>query len=390
MFSNLKIAARLYAGFGLLVVLAALLAIGGTMQFATIGHYADLSQRRSAIVIGLKDAYLSVRQGRVMTWSYAATGDESYLKSRDGAFALSLSQIAGVEQLLITDEGRQLVKAFKESVTGFAASATAFNSVKAAGSPEYQAAIAAVNAAAKRYAETNDAATSFLEHANKDLSQQVHDQIEWASTMAFTLGLACVAAGLGAAWLIGRGITGPLKDLRTAMDRLAANDLSAEILGTARKDEIGAMARTVEVFKTSAQEVERLRAAQEAQKARAADEQKQTLNRMADSFRGPYHGGGQGGLDLRRRVAKHRPGHVHGSQPGHVPGRLRCRRLRADLGQCSDGGQRQRRTLGFHCRNLPSGRRIQPRFQQRLGGKRRRPINWCRSLPLPPAALARL
>ncbi|MEE3623475.1 HAMP domain-containing methyl-accepting chemotaxis protein [Nitrospirillum sp. BR 11752] len=97
-----------------------------------------------------------------------------------------------------------------------------------------------------------------------------------ALSILFTLGLAF--------WISRAGLTTPIGALRRVMDRLAANDLAAEVPGQARKDEIGAMARSVQVFKSNALEVEHLRAEQEAQKARAAEEQRQALHGMADAF----------------------------------------------------------------------------------------------------------
>ena len=85
-------------------------------------------------------------------------------------------------------------------------------------------------------------------------------------------------------WIGLKGLSTPLSSLRAAMNRLADNDLSFDIPETGRKDEIGDMARTVGVFKTNAQEVDRLRTEQEAQKHHAAEAQKRALNRMADAF----------------------------------------------------------------------------------------------------------
>ena len=49
-----------------------------------------------------------------------------------------------------------------------------------------------------------------------------------------------------------RGISTPISAMTTAMRRLAENDLRVEIYGTGRGDEIGAMAKAVEVFKQNA------------------------------------------------------------------------------------------------------------------------------------------
>ena len=101
--------------------------------------------------------------------------------------------------------------------------------------------------------------------------------------------LAMIAGGillmtLLAAGLISRDITRSLSGLRAAMERLAKGDLSTEIPGAERRDEVGGMAATVGVFKQNMTEAERLRGEQEVIKAQAAAERKAALHQMAESF----------------------------------------------------------------------------------------------------------
>jgi methyl-accepting chemotaxis protein len=68
------------------------------------------------------------------------------------------------------------------------------------------------------------------------------------------------------------------------MAAYARNDLAEEPPGAERRDEVGAMARTLSVFKKNALEVNRLKAEQEAQKQRAADERRRTMADLAAKF----------------------------------------------------------------------------------------------------------
>jgi methyl-accepting chemotaxis protein len=99
-----------------------------------------------------------------------------------------------------------------------------------------------------------------------------------------TIGGAILVVTLLAAWLINRDIAVSLGSLKAAMDRLAKGDLTTQVPGANRRDEVGEMAATVLVFKDSMTETERLRAEQEAAKLRTADERKSALDGMADSF----------------------------------------------------------------------------------------------------------
>jgi methyl-accepting chemotaxis protein len=62
---------------------------------------------------------------------------------------------------------------------------------------------------------------------------------------------AVLVIGMVLALAIGRSITRPIIALTQTMGRLADGDYGAEISGQARKDELGAMARAVDVFKAN-------------------------------------------------------------------------------------------------------------------------------------------
>ena len=123
----------------------------------------------------------------------------------------------------------------------------------------------------------------FLDQANQDRAYQVEqgNQItqqigetyassRWLVIVALVIAASlCVAAG----WMIVSGVSTPIRNMTQAMSLLAKHDLTVEIVGIARKDEVGQMAKAVQVFKDSMIEGDRLKAeqekAQEAAKARS-------------------------------------------------------------------------------------------------------------------------
>ncbi|MET3908558.1 methyl-accepting chemotaxis protein [Bradyrhizobium sp. S3.3.6] len=76
----------------------------------------------------------------------------------------------------------------------------------------------------------------------------------------------------------------PIARLKLAMEGLARNDLKTEVPEKDRRDEIGEMARTVEVFKTNALEMERLKAAQVEAEKQAAEQRRRDMFNLADGF----------------------------------------------------------------------------------------------------------
>jgi len=93
-----------------------------------------------------------------------------------------------------------------------------------------------------------------------------------------------LALTLLACWLVSRDISRSLGRLKASMQGLAGGDLSAEVTGTDRRDEVGEMAVTVGVFKENAITVQRLKAEREAAEKRRADERRASMEQVAHDF----------------------------------------------------------------------------------------------------------
>jgi HAMP domain-containing protein len=79
-----------------------------------------------------------------------------------------------------------------------------------------------------------------------------------------------VAAGCG--YFVVRRVTRPIDQLSSIMQRLAKRELDVQVPGTERRDELGAMARAVEVFKQNTLAKDRLEAEADARAAAAKAE----------------------------------------------------------------------------------------------------------------------
>jgi methyl-accepting chemotaxis protein len=109
----------------------------------------------------------------------------------------------------------------------------------------------------------------------------------WWLTGAVVL-LAAVAAAVSGVCLV-RGIATPLTAMTSTMRRLAEHDTTVDIPGAGRRDEIGDMARAVNVFKSNIIETERLTAERET--ARAARSRRQdTMDQHTREFGGSVTG----------------------------------------------------------------------------------------------------
>jgi len=110
-------------------------------------------------------------------------------------------------------------------------------------------------------------------------------QLARARNIGIGVGIAVLALTLGLALAVSRSITRPLVGLSAAMDQLSAGQTDIRIPATTRRDEVGAMARSLAVFRENA--LERTRLAEEAETARqqaaARDEQERQRQLEADA-----------------------------------------------------------------------------------------------------------
>ena len=109
-------------------------------------------------------------------------------------------------------------------------------------------------------------------------------EIGEARISSILIGLVVLAASLGVAWMMDRDIARPIGAMTDSMGELARGNTDIRISGTGRRDEIGAMADALEVFRRSMIETEALRAEQELSKQRAQEERRTAMLQLADRF----------------------------------------------------------------------------------------------------------
>ncbi|MGF6432890.1 methyl-accepting chemotaxis protein [Bradyrhizobium sp. Pha-3] len=105
---------------------------------------------------------------------------------------------------------------------------------------------------------------AFYENAEQGLAS-AYSSARFSFVVALIGLLAVVAVSAGLIVMVRRRILNPIAALTGRMSRLAAGEVAEPIPGAARKDEIGAMAAAVQVFKDNKIEADRLAAEKEAE-----------------------------------------------------------------------------------------------------------------------------
>lgn len=114
----------------------------------------------------------------------------------------------------------------------------------------------------------------------KEYEELASNSAKWLAAGAAA---AVLIAILIAAW-VGRGLARPIVALQGAMRAITSGNHDVVVPGADRRDEIGSMARAVEVFKDSLIETGRLRIAQEDQRIASETERRNAVLALAERF----------------------------------------------------------------------------------------------------------
>jgi methyl-accepting chemotaxis protein len=140
-----------------------------------------------------------------------------------------------------------------------------------------------IESAISEHAKLTEVLLSVSAKLSNELTENTNSTI---LTVLISAGLGLLVSLAIALWIGISGLARPIGDLKTVMEAFARNELKAAVPGIERRDEVGEMARTVEVFKTNAIEVERLKAGLEATEKRTAEQRKIDMKKLADDFEG--------------------------------------------------------------------------------------------------------
>jgi methyl-accepting chemotaxis protein len=120
-------------------------------------------------------------------------------------------------------------------------------------------------------------------------SRRQSDGIGMSASMAITYTYIVLFGSITAVlalavFVVMTTLTSPLKVLVDAMAKMSKGDLAVVVQGADRKDEIGSVARTLEVFRSGLLETEQLRMEAQATEAQNAEKLRKARHQIADQF----------------------------------------------------------------------------------------------------------
>ena len=188
-------------------------------------------------------------------------------------------------------EVQQLGK-IRETLEGYFASIRAMVDVAEADPKNLDAIKAALDVALEDQKTVTAAVKEYSTYSGETLATARADALTESSTalmVAAAAVVACIVFGAVVSLLVARrGIAAPVRGLTAAMSRLAEGNLGETGADAARKDEIGEMARAVEVFRTNALAMRDMKLQEEALHARSSDLQSSISTVVAAAVAGDF------------------------------------------------------------------------------------------------------
>ena len=257
---------KLFFGFGILIMLAVLL--GGL----AVNTARDLGQMTKQIY---DEAFMSVNFVRSANSNFlvaeillremlvpgAAVNSEEAIEALEEAGELTADDLEVAKERSTRKRSTDLIGRIEELNEVWIAAAS--EGLESLG--ESKSSPAAIEELREKLgvheAVIREAFETLVEFAAEDgytLSASAAKDVEHEVYLSFVTTGGVVVLGLLIATVLGLVITRPLHGIRSRMTELADGNQEVEIPGTARRDEIGDMARAVNVFKTNMVENERL------------------------------------------------------------------------------------------------------------------------------------
>jgi methyl-accepting chemotaxis protein len=219
---------------------------------------------------------------RVANWRMLATRDPKGIATFKANLAKALEHIEALENAGLPPKLATLLKDIKTSVNKYADAFEKTGPNLMLGDELYYKAITPLTVGA---IGKLDAVKEAILKAFEDTKAQTEDRISSTVTMQEIVAGAAGLLGLLIAYLIARGIIGPLSGLTSGMKELAGGNFGVVLPGLERKDEVGDMAQAVETFKVKAEEKARIEAeAKTEQDHIAARQRRAEMIKLADTF----------------------------------------------------------------------------------------------------------
>jgi methyl-accepting chemotaxis protein len=292
-----RISTKIFAVIGMLGVVAAIIAVTGVSALKTLNETA--SEMQIAGGEALLGSRINVNAVALNRAEYSLAADPSpetiaeakkYVEEQSSQFEerlATLKETAGPNQKKMLAKIEDIYQAYKKELEDTIAVAERNSSLIETSAAQREI-LDSVRRSRELASTLRDAVREYFaytEEKSKTFAEQAAALYEKQSMVMISVAAIGTLLGIALGWLVSQnGIVKPIRAVVACLKELAGGNLEVAVFGTGRKDEVGEIAQTTQVFKENMIEAERLRQEQAEAEKRLVAERKAIMTRLADDF----------------------------------------------------------------------------------------------------------
>jgi methyl-accepting chemotaxis protein len=283
MLAKLKIAQKLYLMTGLTLAFLSAVSVFGVLGAINLGGlFTEYRQTaRAQMLVG--NIGEDLLQARVAALKYRAEPDPAQAEAVRANLAEIEDMRSAIDEIIEDPDTRSLLNALKGEISDYG---TAFSNVVGASRQVTERIFTeTLDVVGPQVAEQLDRIQDQLQARQNTIGPQAAASVSSTQFRILAVSGAALVLCAAAAFLISRGISGPIQRLTAVMTRIAETERTdVTVPSQHARDEVGDMARALETFRGKLDEKSRLEAEQAEREERAQAEKRQAILEMAERF----------------------------------------------------------------------------------------------------------
>ncbi len=238
------------------------------------------AQPGSSALESLNRAYDEFTVSRLELMRFRATSEAVAHAAALEALETALREVDKVQLFITEPEQVERVEHAFEAINQFRDSATQTKTLV----ERRQEIVAGFARAGAAIDEAVGAMRASFDEAARQAETAAAGNLDWTNRAVVIAVGGVLALGVLLGWLIGRSIARPIASLTASMESIAGGALDSDIPALARRDEMGAMARALQVFRDGLARAKSLEAETAAERERAEAQRRGAMLQMASAF----------------------------------------------------------------------------------------------------------
>lgn len=241
---KLKIGGKLFVGFGLIILLTAIISVTSFFQLKSVNNtYTGLLENESVRVMAAKDLLIETQDIIIAARGYLYSGNSSLLKEYEDHKVKVEEASKAMEAVVVTEDGKQLMQDIRNAQNQYY---NIFDQIIEAmkNNKDYSHISANATKALEEITRANFAMADYEMSQVEEGKKRVTETVSNVLLIIMIISIVSIMVAVVIAALTARTITKPIITLEEASKNVASGDLSKEEIKVSNKDEIGDLANS--------------------------------------------------------------------------------------------------------------------------------------------------